>query len=154
MTQTYFSSTLSCYSVVNMIFWMVISWYSIRWKTMHMVKLLQDTPIDTFINCLLLWKINQIKIIIIHVQILTAYSLGCLRCRTRSIMNKWCIWQHSRYEITQLLTFSPFLNFRDHLHFFVGQSLPSSSSTVCFQSCQLSVRICSYLLGCCRSISV
>ena len=31
--------------------------------------------------------------------------------------------------------------FRDHLHFFVGQSLPSSSITVCFQSCQLSVRI-------------
>ena len=48
---------------------------------------------------------------------------------------------------------SVFLTFRDHLHFFVGQSLPSSSSTVCFQSCQLSVRICSYLLGCCRSIS-
>ena len=37
------------------------------------------------------------------------------------------------------------LTFRDHLHFFVGQSLPSSSSTVCFQSCQLSVRICSLL---------
>ena len=36
----------------------------------------------------------------------------------------------------------------------MGQYLPSSSSTVCFQSCQLSVRIYSYLLGCCPSISV
>ena len=44
--------------------------------------------------------------------------------------------------------------FRDHLHFFLGQSLTSSSNTVCFQSCQLSVCICSYLLGCCQSISV
>ena len=34
-----------------------------------------------------------------------------------------------------------FLTFRDHPHFFVGQSLPSSSSTVCFQSCQLSVLV-------------
>ena len=38
-------------------------------------------------------------------------------------------------------SFLTFLTFRDHLHFFVGQSLPSSSSNVCFQSCQLSVRI-------------
>ena len=50
--------------------------------------------------------------------------------------------------------FLTFLAFRDHLYFFVGQSLLSSSSTVCFQSCHLSVRIWSYLLGCCRSISV
>ncbi len=61
-----------------------------------------------------------------------------------------------------MLTFSDFgnpyimlfLTFRYHLHFFVGQSLPPSSSTVCFQSCRLSVRMCSYLLGCCLSISV
>ena len=43
-------------------------------------------------------------------------------------------------NIQNIQYFSP-LTFRDHLHFFVGQSLPSSSSTVCFQSCQLSVRI-------------
>ena len=54
-------------------------------------------------------------------------------------------------KIEDTLLFLTFLTFRDHLHFFVGQSLPSSSSTVCFQ---LSVRICSYLLGCCQSISV
>ena len=53
-----------------------------------------------------------------------------------------------------LQVFLTFLTFRDHLHFFVDQSLPSSSSTVCFQSCQLSVRILSYLLGCCLSIAI
>ena len=38
-----------------------------------------------------------------------------------------------------LTCISPFfLTFRDHLHIFVGQSSPSFSSTVCFQSCQLS----------------
>ena len=34
-----------------------------------------------------------------------------------------------------------FLTFRDLFHIFVGPSSPSFSSTVCFQSCQLSVRI-------------
>ena len=57
----------------------------------------------------------------------------------------------SHKSVLQLfIEFSPF---RDHLHIFVGQSSPSFSSTVCFQSCQLSVHICSYLPGCCRSIS-
>ena len=37
-----------------------------------------------------------------------------------------------------------FLTFRDHLHISVAQSAPSFSSTVCLQSCHLSVRICSY----------
>ena len=42
---------------------------------------------------------------------------------------------------------------RDHLHTFVGQSLPSFSSTVCFQSFQFSFHIFSYLPGYCRAIS-
>ena len=46
-----------------------------------------------------------------------------------------------------------FLTFRD-LHIVVDQSSPSFSSTVCLQSCQLSVPVCSNLLGCCQSISV
>ena len=46
-------------------------------------------------------------------------------------------------------TVSPFfLTFRDHLHIFVIQSSPSFSSTACFQSCHLSIHICSYLPGC------
>ena len=44
---------------------------------------------------------------------------------------------------TWLKELSYLLTFRDHLHIFVGQSSPSSSSTVCFESCQLSVHICS-----------
>ena len=52
-------------------------------------------------------------------------------------------------------SFTPtFLAFRDHLHIFVGQSSTSFSCTVCFQSCQLSFHICSYLPGCWRAISV
>ena len=38
-----------------------------------------------------------------------------------------------------------FLTFRNHLHVFVGQSSPSFSSTICFQSCQLSFHMCSYI---------
>ena len=44
------------------------------------------------------------------------------------------------YQVS-LLTFLTFLAFRDHLHIFVGQSSPSFSSIVCFQSCQLSFQI-------------
>ena len=41
---------------------------------------------------------------------------------------------------------------RDHLcAIIVGQSSPTFSSNVCFQSCQLSVHIFSYLPGCCQS---
>ena len=46
------------------------------------------------------------------------------------------------------------LTFTDHLQIFVGLSSLSFSSTVSFQSCQLSVNMLSYLPGCCRSIYV
>ena len=48
-------------------------------------------------------------------------------------------------------TFLTFLTFRDHLHFFVGQSLPSSSSTVCFQSLSA---VSSYVLISSRLLSI
>ena len=40
------------------------------------------------------------------------------------------------------ILFLNFLTFRDHLHIFVGQSSPSFTDTVCFQSCQLSFHMC------------
>ena len=50
-----------------------------------------------------------------------------------------------------LTSFFAIYAFRNHLHIFVGQSSPSCSSTVCFQSCQLSVNIFSYPSGCCQN---
>ena len=44
---------------------------------------------------------------------------------------------------------SVLLTFRDHLHIFAGQSLPSFSSTVRVQSWQLSVYIVHNFPGCC-----
>ena len=55
------------------------------------------------------------------------------------------------YKIT---TFHTFLTLRDHVHSFVDQSSPSFSSTVCFQSCQLSLHMFSYIPWCCQSNSI
>ena len=52
-----------------------------------------------------------------------------------------CIYNTFRSLPYPCSTLSYNLTFIDHLHIFVGQSSPPFSSTVCFQSCQLSVRI-------------
>ena len=73
------------------------------------------------------------------------------------MMNDTCIvlllLKLAHTDVRSPCYFLTFLSFRDHRHIFVGQSSQSLSSTVCFQSCQMSVHICSYRPCCCRYIA-
>ena len=73
---------------------------------------------------------------------------GSTGCRDSSFKRPVGLSRSTRVASLHMLsssvsTFSPLETI--DLHLFVGQSLPSSSSTVCFQSCQLSVCICSLI---------
>ena len=69
------------------------------------------------------------------------YLSGTLSSVQTVSKKAWSADQGRYREQPGYLRHQHLLIFRDHVHIFVGQSPPSFSSTVCFQSCQLSVRI-------------